>query len=184
LNIIQRDLPGVLLLELTRHEDDRGWFLEFWNPSRIRHPDLPERFVQDNIAYSHRGVLRGLHFQIPNPQGKLVTVTNGEIYDVAVDVRTDSATFGQWSATTIVSGRAVYVPEGFAHGYQVVSDSACVLYKCTDCYHPDYERSLAWNDPQLAISWPIADARVSPKDGAAPTLAETYAALTKSAAVR
>lgn len=182
MKITQLDIAGVLLVELDIHADERGWFLEFWNPDRLEHPDLPARFVQDNIAFSHRGVLRGLHFQTPHPQGKLVTVTDGEIYDVAVDVRPTSDTFGRWTGTTLTSGRALYIPEGCAHGYQVVSSDAHVLYKCTDVYHPECEQSLAWNDPQLAISWPIADAVVSAKDNSARTLAELRIALGASAA--
>ncbi|MGQ0560306.1 MAG: dTDP-4-dehydrorhamnose 3,5-epimerase [Gemmatimonadota bacterium] len=177
MNVTQLELDGVLVLELDRHSDERGWFLEFWNPSRSAYPGLPTRFVQDNIAYSKHRVLRGLHFQAPNAQGKLVTVTGGEVFDVAVDVRPESATFGQWVGATLAEARALYIPPGFAHGYQVISDGAHVLYKSTEFYRPDCEHALAWNDPQLAIDWPLPDPIVSPKDRTAPGLAQTRAAL-------
>jgi dTDP-4-dehydrorhamnose 3,5-epimerase len=173
LKITELAIPGVLLLELDQHQDDRGWFLEFWNPNRMSHPDLPQRFVQDNIAFSRRAVLRGLHYQEPNPQGKLVTVAAGEIFDVAVDLRAGSTTFGQWEACRLTAARALYVPAGFAHGYLVLSEGAHVLYKCTAYYDGAAEHSLAWNDPELAIDWPNPTPVLSAKDAAAPSLADT-----------
>ncbi|MGQ0816303.1 MAG: dTDP-4-dehydrorhamnose 3,5-epimerase [Gemmatimonadota bacterium] len=179
MKVTQLDLPGILVLELDRHSDERGWFMELWNPSRLSHPALPNMFVQDNIAFSHRGVLRGLHFQDPHGQGKLVTVTAGEIFDVAVDVRPASPTFGGWAAARVTTGRAIYIPEGFAHGYQVISDSAYVAYKCTDYFHPGCEHTLAFDDAELAIPWPISKPIVSAKDSQAASLAETRFALTR-----
>jgi dTDP-4-dehydrorhamnose 3,5-epimerase len=179
LKITALAVPGVLLLEFDQYQDDRGWFLEFWNPARMSHPDLPHSFVQDNIAFSRRGVLRGLHYQDPNPQGKLVTVTDGEIFDVAVDVRAGSVTFGQWEASYLTAGRALYVPTGFAHGYQVLSPGAHVLYKCTAYYDAAAEHSIAWNDPELGIDWPDASPTLSAKDAAAVSLAETRRKLTQ-----
>lgn len=177
MNVEHLEIPDIIVLELDRHSDERGWFMEFWNPSRIDMSVLPRVFVQDNIAHSKRGVVRGLHFQFPNPQAKLVTVTDGEVYDVAVDVRSGSSTFGKWVAQTLVPGIAMFVPEGFAHGYQVLSDTATVFYKCTDYYHPESEHALVWNDPVVNIQWPIAEAALSPKDRHARTLDETRAVL-------
>lgn len=168
---------GVLLLELDRHVDERGWFLEFWNPARGPFAGLPTGFVQDNIAWSRRGVLRGLHYQEPHPQGKLVTVTSGEIYDVAVDLRVGLPSFGAWVAATLTPGRALFIPEGFAHGYQVTSDDAHVLYKCTASYEAGADRTLAWNDPELAITWPVPEPILSARDAAAPSLSQTRIAL-------
>ena len=173
MTVTQLELPDVLLVQLAVFRDERGWFQELWNPNRGSFAGLPTHFEQDNLAFSKRGVLRGLHFQEPFPQGKLVTVLEGEIFDVAVDIRPDSSTYGKWAARNLVggSGSALYIPEGFAHGYQVLSDSAHVLYKCTKVYHPEAEHTIAWNDPGLAIAWPLADPILSAKDSAAPTLA-------------
>ncbi len=174
MTLTELEIPGVLLVTCDVYRDERGWFQEFWNPARMRIPGLPQPFVQDNTAFSRRGVLRGLHFQQPHAQAKLVTVLDGEIFDVAVDIRPNSATFGKSVAITLSGGegRSLYVPAGFAHGYQVLSASAHVLYKCTEVYHPEAERTLAWNDPKLGIAWPLADPIVSPKDAIAPTLEE------------
>lgn len=176
------DLQGLLLIETQRFEDERGWFLEFWNSASLSHPWLPQAFVQDNLAHSKHGVVRGLHFQMPHAQGKFVSVTDGEVFDVAVDLRLDSQTFGQWTAVTLVPARAIYIPEGFAHGYQVVSSTASVLYKCTEYYEPASEHALAWDDPDLRIEWPVADPIVSDKDRNARSLAHTRSVLEKLAA--
>ena len=166
------EIPDVLLLTLDVFRDDRGYFQEIWNPARTDIPGMKKDFVQDNIAFSHHGVLRGLHYQQPYEQAKLIVVLAGTIFDVAVDVRRDSPTFGRWVGTELVagSGQALYIPEGFAHGYQVLSAAAHVVYKCTEVYHPEAEHSLAWNDPALGIKWPLADPIVSEKDRRAPTL--------------
>ena len=166
------ELAGVCLLTGVAFRDERGSFRELWNQERARRSGLDWTFVQDNVAFSRQRVLRGLHFQEPQPQGKLVTAVQGTIYDVAVDIRRASATFGKWVAATLSADQAdaLYIPPGFAHGYQVLSETAVVVYKCTDFYRPDHEHSLAWNDPILAIAWPLADPIVSAKDAAAPSL--------------
>ena len=172
MNAIETALPGVLILEPRVFRDDRGYFLETWNGARYADLGLPERFVQDNLSSSTRGVLRGLHYQHPNGQGKLVSVARGEVFDVAADIRPDSPSFGQWVGVTLSSEnhRSLYIPPGFAHGFVVLSDDALFSYKCTEYYAPNCEASLIWDDPDLAIEWPEADPRLSPKDLAAPRL--------------
>lgn len=166
-------LPGVLLIQTPVYRDSRGHFLEVWKAPKYTDAGIPEQFVQDNLSFSTRGVLRGLHYQNPCPQGKLVCVLQGTIYDVVVDVRRGSPTFGQWDGFTLDAelGQQVYVPEGYAHGFAVTSDVALVLYKCTDIYQPGSEGSVLWNDPDLGISWPVAAPMLSDKDRAAPCLA-------------
>ncbi len=161
-------LPELRVLEQDVFRDTRGTFVELWRNDDARAVGLPA-FVQDNLARSRRGVVRGLHFQNPRPQAKLVTAIEGEIFDVAVDVRAGSPTFGRWAAFTLSgsNGRQLYVPAGFAHGYQTVSDVSVVMYKCSEFYSPDDERALRWDDDDLAIPWPIRDAFVSARDGAA-----------------
>ena len=172
-------IPGVLLIELDVFRDERGWFQEFWNPTRMSIPGVTRPFVQDNVAFSKRGVLRGLHFQQPHAQGKLVTVVQGDVFDVAVDLRSDQPTFGRHVSMTLRqgSGQAIYIPEGFAHGYQVLSETAHVLYKCTEVYHPGADRTLAWNDPVLDIAWPLPNPVLSEKDAKATGFAEMRASL-------
>lgn len=174
MKVTELELPGVLLLQFDVYRDERGYFQEVWNPARLNRPDLNVDFVQDNIAFSHHRVLRGLHFQQPHAQAKLVTSLSGTIFDVAVDVRRASPTFGRWLGTELAAGtgHALYIPEGFAHGYQVLSESAHVVYKCTDVYHPEAEHALAWNDPDVAIRWPLANPILSDKDRRAPALAD------------
>jgi dTDP-4-dehydrorhamnose 3,5-epimerase len=174
----ETELPGVLLVQLTVFRDDRGYFQEIWNPARTDVPGMKKDFVQDNIAFSNHRVLRGLHYQEPFPQAKLIVVLAGAIFDVAVDVRRSSPTFGNWVGIELTggSGEALYIPEGFAHGYQVLSPSAHVVYKCTDVYHPEAEHSLAWNDPAIGIKWPLPDPVLSAKDRNAPRLGETIGA--------
>jgi dTDP-4-dehydrorhamnose 3,5-epimerase len=163
--------PQLRVLQRDVFRDARGTFLELWRDDGARALGLPV-FVQDNLARSRRGVVRGLHFQNPRTQAKLVTVAEGEIFDVAVDVRVGSPTFGRWAAFTLSesTGDQLYVPPGFAHGYQTVSDVSVVMYKCSDFYSPDDERAVCWDDDELAIPWPIRDAVVSPRDAAAPRL--------------
>ena len=164
-------LPELRLFERAVFADPRGAFTELWRDDDARDSGLPP-FVQDNVARSRRGVVRGLHFQNPRPQAKLVSVPLGEIFDVAVDVRIGSPTFGRWAAYTLsdANGRQLYVPPGFAHAYQTVSDVSVVVYKCSDFYSPDDERAIRWNDDEIAIAWPIRDAIASPRDAAAPRL--------------
>lgn len=159
-------LPGVLLIKPDVFGDSRGYFLEGWNRRRYAEQGLDRDFVQDNLSRSRRGILRGLHFQNPRPQGKLVQVLLGEVFDVAVDIRLGSPTFGQWYGTLLSeeNHHQLYVPEGFAHGFCVTSDTALFAYKCTDFYNPAAEFSLCWDDPDLGIPWPIAEPQLSAKD--------------------
>jgi len=164
-------LPDVQLLERQVFRDTRGSFTETWRDQSDTTAVLP-RFVQDNAARSRRGVIRGLHFQNPHGQAKLVTVVVGEVFDVVVDVRVGSPTFGRWAAYTLseTNGYQLYVPPGYAHGYQTVSDVSVVLYKCSDFYSPDDEHSVRWDDDELAIAWPIREPLLSPRDALAPVL--------------
>ena len=166
-------LPGVVLIQTPVYRDPRGYFLEVWKQPKYADAGIPERFAQDNLSFSTQGVIRGLHYQNPFPQGKLVCVLQGTIYDVVVDVRLGSPTFGQWEGFTLdaEAGQQVYVPEGYAHGFAVMNQTALVLYKCTDVYQPRSEGSVLWNDPDLGISWPLANPVLSDKDRAAPCLA-------------
>ena len=173
-------LPGLLLLEPRVFGDERGFFLESYNERALADLGIHERFVQDNHSCSQRNVLRGLHYQIKHPQGKLVRVVEGEILDVAVDLRRGSPTFGKWEAVRLSGDnrRILWIPAGFAHGFCVTSDQAHVLYKATDYYAPEHERTLAWNDPDLKIDWELeGEPIVSPKDqrGVALRDAETFA---------
>lgn len=167
MNRIETSLAGVLLLEPRVFSDERGFFLESYNERTFAEAGICERFVQDNHSYSSRNVIRGLHYQIRQPQGKLVRAVAGEILDVAVDLRRSSASFGKWESFTL-SGenkRMLWIPAGLAHGFRVISETAHVLYKATDFYAPEHERTLAWNDSDLKIDWQLnGDAIVSPKD--------------------
>jgi dTDP-4-dehydrorhamnose 3,5-epimerase len=172
--VVATDIPDVLLVEPDVHQDGRGFFLETYHAERYRQHGIAGPFVQDNHSRSQAGTLRGLHLQIRRPQGKLIRVIEGEIFDVAVDVRRGSATFGRWVGADLTAGnfRQIYVPPGFAHGFCVVSPVAQVEYKCTDLYDPGSEIGIAWNDPAIGITWPVAHPRLSPRDAAHPTLAE------------
>ena len=169
-------IPGVLVVEPTVFGDARGAFFESWNERRFSElVGRDVRFVQDNHSNSVRGVLRGLHYQVRQAQGKLVRVIDGSVYDVAVDLRRASPTFGRWVGYTLSAEnrRMLWVPEGFAHGFVVTSDTAQVLYKTTDYYAPEHERTLLWNDPALAIEWPLEGApTLKPKDAAGTPLAQ------------
>ena len=164
---IETNLIGVLLLEPRVFGDDRGFFLESYNERDFAAIGIRERFVQDNHSYSEQNVIRGLHYQIGQPQGKLVRAITGEILDVALDLRRSSPAFGKWQSFSI-SGEnklMLWIPPGFAHGFRVVSETAHVLYKATDFYAPDQERTIAWNDPQLKIDWKLAgEPIISAKD--------------------
>ncbi len=167
-------LPGVLLVEPRVFGDDRGFFLERYHAKRYAQAGIDARFVQDNHSRSAEGTLRGLHFQRRHPQGKLVEAVRGRIWDVVVDLRRGSPTFGQWQGHVLSdeAHRQLYVPPGFAHGFCVLSETADVLYKCTDVYRPDDEGGVAWNDPGLGIEWPAAAPRLSDKDRALRPLAD------------
>jgi dTDP-4-dehydrorhamnose 3,5-epimerase len=172
MKVTRTKLPGVLVIEPDVFGDDRGWFCETWAQLRYAEIGVPELFVQDNVSMSARGILRGLHLQHPWGQGKLVQVVQGSVYDVAVDVRVDSPTFGQWIGETLSAEehRQVWIPPGFAHGFCVTSETAVFQYKCTEAYHRETELGVAWNDPDLAIPWPVATPTLSAKDSAYPRL--------------
>jgi dTDP-4-dehydrorhamnose 3,5-epimerase len=176
---IPTSVPGVIVIEPDVHLDARGFFLETYHAAKYREGGVEGPFVQDNSSRSVRGTLRGLHLQRRRPQGKLIRVTEGEIFDIAVDVRRDSPTFGRWVSVTLSASnfKQCYVPPGFAHGFCVVSTDAQVEYKCTDLYDPASEVGIAWNDPTLAIPWPIAEPLVSERDRHLPTLNEFKSAL-------
>lgn len=169
-------IPEVLLIEPKVFGDARGFFMETWQAERFAELGLPA-FVQDNHSRSAQGILRGLHYQIRQPQGKLVRVVSGEVFDVAVDLRKSSPTFGRWVGARLseANKHMLWVPPGFAHGFYVLSEAADFLYKCTDFYAPEHERALIWNDPTVGVDWPLVDGkapRLSEKDAAARTLDE------------
>lgn len=163
---------NLQVFEPTVFGDDRGYFLEAWNESRYAEAGLNAHFVQDNISRSSRNVLRGLHFQNPSPQGKLVSVLEGEVFDVAVDIRVGSPTFGHWFGIILdgTSKRQMYVPENFAHGFVVLSEYATFVYKCTALYAPASDNCLIWNDPMVNIDWPVEKPALSAKDSQGKTL--------------
>jgi len=175
----ETSLKGVLLIEPTVYRDERGAFHESWNARRYQEHGIPGAFVQDNVSVSRKGVLRGLHVQHPQPQGKLVSVLEGAVWDVAVDLRPGSPTYGQWTGVelTAENPRQLWIPVGFAHGFQVTSERAVFHYKCTAYYAPECEHSLRWDDPDLGIDWPITPPTLSEKDAAAPLLRELEATL-------
>jgi dTDP-4-dehydrorhamnose 3,5-epimerase len=169
------DHPEVLLVEPDVFADARGFFMETFHADKFARQGLPSRFLQDNHSRSVRGVLRGLHYQLHHPQGKLVRVVSGEVFDVAVDIRKGSPMFGKWVGA-VLSGdnqRQMYVPPGFAHGFCTVSEQADFLYKCTDLYAPGDEYGIAWDDPDLAIAWPQLDYLLSDKDLKNPKLSDS-----------
>jgi dTDP-4-dehydrorhamnose 3,5-epimerase len=171
--VTETSLPGVLVIEPSVFKDDRGFFLETWAASKYAEVGIPGPFVQDNLSRSIRNTLRGLHFQEPTGQGKLCSVARGTVYDVAVDVRRGSSHFGKWVAVELsdVTMRQIWIPPGFAHGFCVVSEVAEFLYKCTQPYNRAAEQTIVWNDPALAIPWPLTgEPLLSPKDRGAPTL--------------
>lgn len=182
MNIIQTDIPDVLIIEPSVFGDERGFFMETWNQQAFTDHGLHMNFVQDNHSRSRQGILRGLHYQIENPQGKLVRVTSGTVYDVAVDIRKSSPTFGQWVGVELSAEnhRQFWVPEGFAHAFYVMSESADFQYKCTNFYAPEHERCIRWDAPELAIDWPLVNGeapQLSAKDAEGSTLtdAEVFA---------
>lgn len=175
MKLLETRLPGCMVVEPAVHGDDRGFFYESWNAQRFGAHGLPTRFVQHNVSRSQRGVLRGLHYQWPNhPQGKLVSVLEGEVYDVAIDIRRGSPTFGQHAAVVLSADnkRHFWIPEGFAHGFLVLSETALFTYLCTAPYDRASDNALRWDDPALAIDWPLAEVSLSAKDAGAPLLAD------------
>ncbi|NQV37179.1 MAG: dTDP-4-dehydrorhamnose 3,5-epimerase [Candidatus Marinimicrobia bacterium] len=166
MKIVSSKIPDIKIIEPTVHGDDRGYFFESYKEERFIEKNLPVGYIQENQAKSQKGVLRGLHYQLEHPQGKLVTVPYGRVWDVAVDLRQSSETFGQWIGIEISQDnhRSVYIPQGFAHGYCVLSEEAIFQYKCTDTYHPEDEYGLLWNDADLGITWPIKTPLISEKD--------------------
>ena len=171
MEIIQTAIPGVIVFVPPVFTDSRGYFLETYQQQKYAEAGIPKPFVQDNQSYSTKNVLRGLHFQLRHPQGKLVRVTQGSVFDVAVDVRKNSPTFGKWHGEIISAEnkKQMYIPENFAHGFCVLSDSAEFLYKCTDFYTPGDEVGFVWNDPQLGIEWPVEHPILSAKDAILPS---------------
>lgn len=174
MHVTELSLPGLLHIEPVFFGDSRGYFLQTWQAREYRDAGLPGSFVQDNLSLSQKGALRGLHYQKPNTQGKLVFVLKGEVWDVAVDLRVGSPTFGRWEAITLKghTHNQLFVPPGFAHGFCVLSEEALFTYKCTDFYAPHNEHGIIWSDPDLDIPWPVKDPILSPKDGKYPRLRE------------
>ncbi len=172
MKVIETALPGALILEPQVFGDARGFFYESYNQAKYRAVGIDHHFVQSNVSRSARGVLRGLHYQWPNPQGKLVSVLEGEVYDVAVDIRHGSPMFGQSAGVmlTAANHRHLWIPDGFAHGFCVVSEFATFTYQCTALYDPKADAGIRWNDAALGIDWPVSDPLLSDKDGKTPLL--------------
>ncbi len=171
---IDTNLPGVYVIEPAVHGDARGYFYESFHAEKYAELGIRARFLQANVSRSLQGVLRGLHYQQPHPQGKLVSVLEGEVYDVAVDIRRGSPTFGQWEAAMLTAGnhRQLWIPEGFAHGFCVVSEAATFMYQCTALYDPAADSGVRWNDAAIGIDWPVAEPTLSAKDRQSPFLAD------------
>jgi dTDP-4-dehydrorhamnose 3,5-epimerase len=172
MRVVRSALPEVVFIDPDVFGDSRGYFFESWNQARYRDAGLPEIFVQDNVSRSRRGVLRGLHFQEPKAQGKLVTVLEGVVFDVAADIRVGSPTFGRTVSATLTgeNRRQMYIPPGLAHGFCVLSENATFIYKCTESYAPQAEGGIIWSDPDLAIAWPVTAPTLSAKDEKYPRL--------------
>lgn len=172
MKIIETTLPGCVVVEPAVFADARGFFFELWNAERFGEHGLPTRFAQSNVSASSQGVLRGLHYQWPRPQGKLVGVLEGEVYDVAVDIRRGSPTFGRWEAVILNARnkRLFWIPEGFAHGFAVLSERAVFSYLCTDVYLRQADAGVRWNDPDIGVDWPLGRPQLSDKDRDAPRL--------------
>jgi dTDP-4-dehydrorhamnose 3,5-epimerase len=175
MKLLTTDLPGVVVVEPKVFDDPRGFFMETYHKLRFAEQGIAAEFVQDNHSRSVQNTLRGLHYQIQHPQGKLVRVVSGEIFDVAVDLRRRSPTFGRWTGARLSdqNRRQMYVPPGFAHGFCVISPTAEIVYKCTDFYYPEHDRTLLWNDPAIGINWPLGGPPIlSAKDEKGKPLAE------------
>jgi dTDP-4-dehydrorhamnose 3,5-epimerase len=166
MNVIRCPISGLLTIEPKVFGDARGFFMETWNRERYREAGLDWNFVQDNVSLSRRGILRGLHFQNPAPQGKLVFVLQGEVFDVAVDIRRSSPTFGKWHGLVLSAEnkRQFYIPPGFAHGFVVLSETALFHYKCTEFYSPKDEMAIRWDDPDIGVEWPLTEPLLSERD--------------------
>ncbi len=174
MHVLATDIEDIRIIEPRVFEDDRGYFLETYHLSRFKSAGLPGRFVQDNLSFSVKNTLRGLHFQVTRPQAKLVQVISGEIFDAAVDIRSASPTFGRWVGVHLSerNKRQMFIPEGFAHGFCVLSEGAHVVYRCSDYYDPDDEGGILWSDPTIAIDWPIRHPIVSAKDERLPVISD------------
>lgn len=174
MNCIETGISGLLIIEPEVYGDERGFFMETWHSGRYADAGLPEHFVQSNVSRSTAGVVRGLHYQYPNPQGKLIQVLEGKIFDVAVDIRSDSPTFREWVGVELSdrSHRQLYVPEGFAHGFCVLGQAATISYLCTRVFSAEADAAIAWDDPDIGVEWPIQPASLSARDSSAPRLAE------------
>lgn len=174
MKVLETGLPGVVVVEPSVYGDHRGFFMETWNSGRYAEFGLPSAFVQSNVSRSAAGVIRGLHFQNPHPQGKLIYVLEGRVFDVAVDIRPDSPNFRQWTGVELSADnhRQLYIPEGFAHGFCVMGKTAMLSYLCTTVYQPEYDCAIAWDDPEIGIEWPVEQGQLSNKDAAAPCLAD------------
>ena len=172
MKIIQTDLPGCVVVEPAVFGDERGFFYEAWNAPRYGEHGLSTQFVQSNVSSSSKGVLRGLHYQWPRPQGKLVSVLEGEVFDVAVDIRRGSPSFGKWTGVVLSAEnkRQLWIPEGFAHGFAVLSERALFSYLCTEVYVKEADAGIRWNDATIGVDWPIGDPLLSAKDSASPFL--------------
>lgn len=166
MNVIPTSIKDVLIIEPKVYTDTRGFFMETYHQTRYVQAGIDRIFVQDNLSFSRKGTLRGLHFQVRHPQAKLVQAISGEIYDVAVDIRHDSPTFGKWVGVYLSSEnkRQLFIPEGFAHGFCVISESALFLYKCSDVYNQKDENGIIWSDPDIGIEWPVSDPIISDRD--------------------
>jgi len=172
MRVLQTGLAGLLIIEPLVHGDQRGFFKEFWKQSTFRLAGIPEHFVQGNVSRSSAGVVRGLHYQYPRPQGKLVSVLEGRVFDVAVDIRIDSPTHRQWAGIELSADnhRQFFIPEGFAHGFCVLGESALMNYLCTEEFNAEADAAIAWDDPDLDIEWPVQTPSLSARDAAAPRL--------------
>lgn len=172
MNVVETELPGVKIIEPRVFEDKRGFFLETYNEARYHEAGIDIRWIQDNHSQSRKGTLRGLHYQVENAQDKLVWAVRGEAFDVAVDIRPGSATFGKWVGVVLSAAKKnqILVPKGFAHGFCVLSDECEIMYKCSDVYNREGEGGIIWDDPTIAIDWPITDPILSDKDAALPTI--------------
>jgi dTDP-4-dehydrorhamnose 3,5-epimerase len=176
MNVMTTSLEGILIIEPEVFDDNRGYFMETYQVDRYHNAGLPKSFVQDNLSFSTKGTLRGLHFQKKHPQAKLVQAVTGKIFDVVVDIRPGSKTFGQWAGILLSeqNKKQVFIPAGFAHGFCVLSPSAHFLYKCTEFYNPNDEGGIIWSDPSIGIEWPIGDPVISEKDRRFPPLSELF----------
>lgn len=174
MRVTPTSIPDVLVIEPDVHEDERGFFMETYQEKRYGNMSIETKFVQDNLVYSRKGVLRGLHYQHPHSQAKLIQVMIGKIFDVAVDIRKESPTFSKWVGAILSESnqKQLFIPTGFAHGYCVLSEAALVIYKCSSVYSPENEKGILWNDKSVRINWPVQNPIISPKDLNLPSFKE------------